>query len=283
MTICLALVCEHGKSVVAVADRMVGDVSLSLETEQDTRKIDLLGGSFVAMTAGDALRHTNLIRDAIGEISNGNDLDVRKAAAIVERQFIKHRQDLAEKSVLNEVGFSYQDFLEQQHNLLPDFVLSLWASYREVELGIDLLVAGIDQSGAHLYRVAAPGLASCYDSIGYAVIGTGQPLAESFLMEADYSPEISLNRAIWMAYVAKKRSERAPGVGSRYTDIMVIEPERRPGFLTDETLGYLASVYRQYQRRIATESPSVERAINDMQPAIEQSPEAQEGGDSNDC
>ena len=56
MTICLAMACEDGKSVVAVADRMVSDTSLSLEFEQQTRKIELIGDSFAALTAGDALR-----------------------------------------------------------------------------------------------------------------------------------------------------------------------------------------------------------------------------------
>ncbi len=125
MTICLAMACEDGKSVVAVADRMVSDTSLSLEFEQQTRKIELIGDSFAALTAGDALRHTDLIRDAGEEISSLKQPGVREIAAAVEECFMQHRQALAEKQVLRRVGLDYPTFLEQQQNLADSLVLGL--------------------------------------------------------------------------------------------------------------------------------------------------------------
>ena len=102
MTICLALVCEEGKSLVAVADRMVSDASLSLEFEQGTRKIDRVGGSFAALTAGDALGHTDLIRQAADDVSKLNQPSVLEVASAIEECFIRRRQDRAEKLVLSQ-------------------------------------------------------------------------------------------------------------------------------------------------------------------------------------
>ena len=275
MTICLALVCEEGKSLVAVADRMVSDASLSLEFEQGTRKIDRVGGSFAALTAGDALGHTDLIRQAADDVSKLNQPSVLEVASAIEECFIRRRQDRAEKLVLRRVGLDYTTFLEQQQNLSADLALELWTGYQSVELDIELLVVGIDSSGAHLYLVSDEETARCFDSIGYAAIGSGLPHAEGFLTEADYSSGISINRAIWLAYVAKRRSERAPGVGSRFTDILTIEPRNGINFLSDASLDHLDSVYRDYSQRLTAVSQSVDGLINEMHLEYE----AREGGE----
>ena len=264
MTICLALVCEDGKSLVAVADRMVSDTSLSLEFEQRTRKIVQIGPSFATLTAGDALAHTDLLRDTSDSISGMAQPSVREVAAAVEGCFIQHRQALAEKFVLKRVGLDYETFLEKQQNLSDALVLALSAEYQSIELGVELLVAGVDSSGAHLYEISDPGTARCFDSIGYAAIGSGLPHAEGFLTEADYSPEISLNRGVWLAYVAKRRSERAPGVGSRFTDILTIDSENGANFLNHVSLEQLNSIYQDYLQQLANASFSVESLVNQL-------------------
>ena len=236
MTICLALACDGGKSIVAIADRMVSVESLSLQFEQGGRKIERIGASFAALTAGDALAQTDLLRDAGEAVSKLGQPGVREVAAAVEECFIRHRNALAEKLVLRRVGLDYATFLDQQQNMSPDLVSGLTGEYYSVELGVELLVVGIDTSGAHLYGIFDPGIASCFDSIGYTAIGSGLPHAEGFLTEAEYSPEISLSRGIWLAYIAKRRSERAPGVGSRFTDILVIDAENGANFLSHANL-----------------------------------------------
>jgi 20S proteasome alpha/beta subunit len=276
MTICLALVCESGKSLVAVADRMVSVESLSLEFEQGARKIEQIGEGFAALTAGDALAHTDLLDDAREKVSGLHQPSVREVAGAVEECFARHRQNLAEKLVLRRIGLDYQSFLEQQQTLSDVLVMGLSTEYRAVELGVELLVGGVDLSGAHLYGISDPGIAECYDSIGYAAIGSGLPHAEGFLTEADYSPQISLNRGIWLAYVAKKRSERAPGVGSRFTDILTIDTAGRISFLNSVVLGKLDSVYQAYSQNLTAAYHSVQQAIDEI--ALEY--EIPEGGEA---
>ncbi len=255
MTICLALACDDRKSIVAVADRMVSVGSLSLQFEQGTRKIERLGESFAVLTAGDALGHTDLLRQAAGEITGMAEPGVEEVSRVVETCFSQHRQALAEKLVLQPMRLSYNNFVTQQQSLPPDMVVGLWREYQLVELGLELLVVGVDPSGARLYHVSDPGIARCFDSIGYAAIGSGLPHAQGFLAEADYSPGISLNRAVWLAYVAKRRSERAPGVGSRFTDILVIQPDHEAGFLDTQSLEHLDVIYQDYGRKLVVSQP----------------------------
>jgi hypothetical protein len=238
--------CNEAKNVVAVADRMISVDFLSLQFEQHTRKVDRIGERFVALTAGDALGHTEIIRAATQEIARLSQATVYEVALQVERCFIEARQQLAENSTLRRVGLDYATFLEQQRNLSPELVSALLSEYQAVELDIELLLAGVDSTGGHLYQVYDPGIKTCFDSIGYAAIGSGLPHAESFLSDADYSPNIPLIRAIWLGYVAKRRSERAPGVGSRYTDVLVIDEGKGVRFLDGPTLDKLDSLYQQY-------------------------------------
>lgn len=277
MTICLALVCENGKSLVAVADRMVSVESLSLEFEQGARKIEPIGVSFAALTAGDALAHTDLLNDAREEISGLSQPSVREVAEAVESCFTQHRQALAEKLVLRRVGLDYDAFMEKQQTLTDALVLGLSTEYREVELGVELLVGGVDSSGAHLNGISDPGIAECFDSIGYAAIGSGLPHAEGFLTEASYSPHISLSRAIWLSYVAKRRSERAPGVGNRFTDIMVIDSTGSIRFPDSAFLDNLNSIYKEYSNVAARAYQSIERSIDKFDLTFDDS----EGGESN--
>ena len=57
---------------------------------------------------------------------------VRDVASEVEERFIRHRQNLAEKSTLRRVGLDYGTFLEQQRNLSPELVSALMSEYQGV-------------------------------------------------------------------------------------------------------------------------------------------------------
>lgn len=261
MTVCLALLCDSQDKVVAVADRMVSVEFLSLQFEQHTKKVDQIGDRFVALTAGDALGHTEIIREAIRRTDQQSQPSVFEVASHIEASFIESRQKLAENSILRRVGLDYETFLDQQRNLTPELVSALVSGYQDVELEIELLVAGVDGTGAHLYLISDPGVTTCFDSIGYAAIGSGLPHAEGFLTEADYSPQISLNWAIWLCYVAKRRSERAPGVGSKYTDILVISYETGVQFLDELTLQKLYEIYVQYTDRLQEVTQSIDNSV----------------------
>ena len=273
MTICLALICDEGESLVAVADRMVSVESLSLQFEQGTRKIVLLGERFAALTAGDALAQTDLLRDASEAISELDQPSVREVATAVAECFIQHRNALAEKLVLRRVGLDYSAFLEQQQNLLPELTARLWSDYQSVELEVELLIVGVESSGAHVYQIADPGIALCLDSIGYAAIGSGLPHAEGFLTESDYSSHISLLQGTWLTYVAKRRSERAPGVGSSFTDILVIS-NSEAGFLSSSTLEDLDDIYSTNTDQLIGVSEAMSQRISNLDERI--SPSFQE-------
>ncbi|PIU57546.1 MAG: hypothetical protein COS88_00755 [Chloroflexi bacterium CG07_land_8_20_14_0_80_51_10] len=271
VTICLGLLCENSKKLVAVADRMVSVEFLSLEFEQRTRKVEPLGKQVVALTAGDALAHTELLRKANCQIQRMSQPAISEIANLIESCFIEARQKLAENTILRRAGLDYATFLEEQRNLATDLAFGLMSEYQKVELDLELLILGVDGSGAHLYHIGDPGVTTCFDAIGYAAIGSGLPHAESFLTEADYSPKITLNRAIWLCYVAKRRSERAPGVG-KATDVLVID-DKGSRFLNDGIIDNLREIYERYLSELRTVSENVEGSLRGLELTFEEEPQ----------
>src|SRR5262249_17485392 len=72
----------------------------------------------------------------------------------------------------------------------------------------------------HIY-VADKDAVSSHDNIGFAAIGGGSWHAESQFMFARYAKWASMARCMLVSYIAKKRAEVAPGVGSE-TDMWAV-------------------------------------------------------------
>ena len=68
MTICLAAICDNSSRLVVASDSMITNRALSIEFEHLTKKMTELSDSCVALTAGDALTHTELFTSVQDEI-----------------------------------------------------------------------------------------------------------------------------------------------------------------------------------------------------------------------
>ncbi|MBI2917452.1 MAG: hypothetical protein HYY01_05585 [Chloroflexi bacterium] len=246
---------------------MVSVEFLSLEYEQPTRKVERLG-KYAVLTAGDALGHTPVLTRAIGEVEKLSQPSVEQVASLIEEAFIEERQAYAEKTVLRRVGLDCATFLERQRDMSEEIAFGLMAEYQKVNLDLELVVAGVDGSGAHLFYVCDPGVKTCFDAIGFVAIGSGLPHAESFLTEADYSPGDSVNRALWLCYVAKRRGERAPGVGKATDALIVTKTGVR--FLDSQTVQRLDESYQHYVGSVRRASKDIEDSVANLNPAFDE-------------
>lgn len=66
MTICIAALCDGGRSLVAASDRMLSAPFLTLEFDHRDAKIDPIGPHCVALSAGDALSVQDIIVGGLG-------------------------------------------------------------------------------------------------------------------------------------------------------------------------------------------------------------------------
>lgn len=81
------------------------------------------------------------------------------------------------------------------------------------EFGVELIVAGVDGNGAHIFGISDPGVAASYDRVGYHAIGSGMSHALLSLVGASQHWSHGINKTIFNVYCAKRQAEAAPGVG----------------------------------------------------------------------
>jgi len=89
---------------------------------------------------------------------------------------------------------------------------------------METIIAGMDETGPHIYSIDSDGVSSCNDSAGFAAIGIGARHAESQFMFQHFAPHWHIGPALILLYTAKRRAEVAPGVGSE-TDMFLIAPK----------------------------------------------------------
>lgn len=88
-------------------------------------------------------------------------------------------------------------------------------------LRVDLVLAGIDTSGAHVYHITNDGVAVLHDPYGFVAIGSGDYTAVSHLRRISIADTPELPHVILGVYEAKRRAETTPTVGEAL-DLLVI-------------------------------------------------------------
>lgn len=201
---------------------------LMLEFEHALPKLEEITKSSVVMLAGDALTPTDLIRDAKSTATNRKVTDLRALAGLIAESFATHRRRLVEENVLRPRGFkTFEEFHDRASSLPAELVASLdqeIVSFEDVHDigGMDILLAGLDDTGPHLYLISEPGTSTCFDALGYHAIGSGDSQAIATISGHGFVDTFDPNTALYIAYEAKRKAERAPGVG-RETDIRIID------------------------------------------------------------
>ncbi len=262
MTICLGLLSEAGKKVVITADRML--TGFDVEFEQEVHKVHPVTERCAVLSAGSAVEQIEVIRNARTELVGRRHPTVRDVVDELKRQFVESRKKRAEELYLKPLGMNLQDFLELQGRLAEPLVLRLTRNIEAEELELELLVAGVDPSGAHLYLVRDPGTEYCFDAIGFCAIGTGEHHAELAFIRSGYSPRVGLRRAVFLAYQAKRDAEMAPGVGARFTDMAIIDEDGiHP--LHQDVLGGLNETYKQLLAAQAANLSEIQARIDTLQ------------------
>jgi hypothetical protein len=261
LTICIAAICENGKSVVAASDRMITAGFLALEYEHPRPKLDRLSSSVVGLTAGDALIVTELFglcRDKIQELQSPR---VARVADVVKDQFIALRKRQVEELYLRPRGLTLKEFYRDGLiNRLPDqLAFTLDNDMSKLGLNLDVIIAGVDETGAHIYGVDDPGALRCYDRMGFHGVGSGLTHALLTLAANQHCQERSLNETVFLVYESKKKAELAPGVGPE-TEIGIITANGIVE-LSDEDKRHLQEIY---DKKVAPQLEEVEEAVADL-------------------
>lgn len=279
MTVCIAAI-YASDSIVGASDRLVtaGDV----EFEPASAKVQMLTNSIVAMTAGDANLSAEILGFVRAEIAThvsanpSQWLTVREVADRYCFHWAEAKRRRAELQILRPLGLDTSRLATEAATMNP-------ASYQYLANGVlsfglpysAVILAGVDQSGPHIY-VVTNGQPAVADSVGFAAIGIGSRHAESQLMAAQYAPTMSVATSLTLVHLAKVRAEVAPGVGSN-TDMFVIGPALGSYMaLRDPIMPYLRDQADRMRQDEASALASAQDGMRDFITNFGRTPEPQE-------
>ena len=262
MTICIAAMAANRTAVVVASDKMLSAAFLSLEFDHPSSKLENLGSSCVGMSAGDALPVGELFASARPVTTQLQNPRIEQIAKAIKNAYCHLRAKRIQETVFQPRGVTMEQFYQQ--GLLKQFPAELAMSLddmvqRRSSLGIDLIIAGVDSNGSHIFGIRDPGIVSPYDRIGYHAIGSGLSHAILSLVGARQDWSASINETVFNVYCAKRQAELAPGVG-KDLEIRVITSEGTRN-LTDTDLANLDSIL---QKRLAPQNEQTSEAISKL-------------------
>lgn len=259
MTICIGALCSNkegvaNKAIVVASDRMVTLGQLT-EFEHEAPKIAPIRDKIVALMAGDAFRASQLIRDVIASTPPESP-HVFQVAQIAANRYLEARAKQIETDVFQPRGLTREQFYQgkipalTQH--LQQLAFQIDNHVTAFNFNVELLIAGVDEIGAQLFSVGHPGGTSInLQQIGYHAIGSGQLHAMQSLIGFGHIGTRSIEETLFAVYVAKRRAEVAPGVGTE-TDLEIITADGIK-IIDKAKLKTLNGLYQDYQKPASKE------------------------------
>jgi 20S proteasome alpha/beta subunit len=269
MTVCIAALCgvghERGPFIIAAADRMITIGDLEYEPAQ-TKTVNLAPHT-IALFAGDMQLHASVVPKVLQKVKEATlerTLSVAEVAEFYAEEYAYYRRLLAERTVLFPRGLNFDRFLTRQSTMSHHEVSKLDDLLATYFVDSSAIIAGIDGTGGHLYRIENPGVAVCYDTPYFAAIGSGEHLATTQFMFSRFDKTWDFASGLWLAFYAKARAEAAGGVG-RQTDVVIITPENKIFPLTQEHKEFL---YALFDTAVAKERAASSEAIAEIEKYI---------------
>ena len=249
MTICIAVICKEGSTLILASDSMITNEALAIQFEHTAKKMTYLSNSCVALTAGDALAHTELFNTVQKEIIKLKKPSVIEVVTKIKECYQSIRKIEILEKILNPKGFNdFEEFYQAQRFLSKEVIFGIQNQIDTYDYGLRILVGGISNDVAHIYLISDPGTSKCFDAIGFSAIGSGLPHAINTLIARGCNQNISLEEGFIIVYEAKKMAEKAPGVGSNITNICIINSAGIKEFPQNK-FGELHKIYEKWVRR----------------------------------
>jgi 20S proteasome alpha/beta subunit len=264
MTVCIAAICEKGLVAIIVSDCLLtSEGSLLLEFEHNTPKITRLTNNCAAAVAGDLAASTELFELARPKIDGIKNATVSDVGKCIYDAFFELRQKKIEECILRPRGIrDFEEYYERQQQLVRDIVLMIEGQIDEFELELQVLVAGVEENGAHIYCIQDPCDFATYDALGYHAIGIGARHALTSLTVRGYDQDTILAKALMSTYEAKRIAERAPGVGKKTN--LAFMTKNITHILTPKQIEDVDKFYQQKVKKISKVEEDWGKALDEI-------------------
>jgi 20S proteasome alpha/beta subunit len=256
MTVCIGAISydkNYGKNFAVIAsDRMVTLGTPKLEIEQIPSKTLKVTDYCVVATSGSANIFSDIYRTIKQSLTEHDPGNVVAIAEDFRRSYAHCRINKVEENILTSMGIMNMPEFESRSQSLPSKIVDqLKEDIKNYDLGFKMMLAGVDGDGAHIFEMNNPGATTSYEDLGYCAIGAGEIHAITFMADNGYHPGLDLVHVLSLVYAAKKKSEKATGVGTA-TDIYIAGQDSAIK-LCDEDLKELDQMYTNRESRMREE------------------------------
>lgn len=245
MTVCIAALCggEEDARVVVAADHLVTSGGF-MEFEHPGSKMVPLCDKALVMVAGNTNDGMRLVNEAAIEM-DGPAPAIPALSEDLGRRYAEARLRRAEQGLLVTRGLDLDSYYNVQSSLNPQIVMLIDNGLTQWDLGVELLLAGVDETGGHIHTNHNPGGGNQdHGPIGWAAIGSGAVHVLQSMAGFAHDAGANYGQTLFRVYASKKRAEVAPGVGND-TDVAVISHDGTK-VLSDAELKNLDGIYDKF-------------------------------------
>jgi hypothetical protein len=276
MTVCVAAICDNGKTIILVSDRMIGPGFI--ESEPNLNKVIKLHGQWWVLFAGDDISPVFDIVDYAKEaikkkhitanLPPDNPALLQTVMDAVRESYEKKRMEQAESLYLKPIGWDIDSFNASAGgaNCLPDFG-EIKAKIADYFLNVELLVAGFSEGIAYVFSLIGRegAIVNRHDLPGFYSIGSGGIGASFMMYYRDLSYKTIAREAVYYAMEAKLFGEQASGVGED-TDLYIAKSDGSFVTLSEDTIeGSLVTVWNKLRPRwIGKESREILNSLAEL-------------------
>lgn len=242
MTVGIAAICQEDTTpkVVLAADRMITTgQNPQIEYEHTKSKIQTIHGDDVVTCMGIASGTVSFIEEFFkrlqDKLNEREPIDVRDIAKRGREAYTELGRDTIQHRYLDKFDIELKELAngntELDSGVLTSFLKDIAEGQSEFSSQLEVVIGGIDGSGAHLYSVDGFDLEP-HDTIGYHAVGSGTQPARSVFIRNEYDTTCSLKEGLISAIESKSRSEEARGVGADM-DLAVVRSPNESGECCD--------------------------------------------------
>jgi hypothetical protein len=226
VTVCIGVLPRFTDKIILVSDLLLSSDEASVD--DGILKFTTIAPltEWYVMFAGDPSQFLMLmdrVRDVLGDVRNTR-LSVSTVARAIERAYAIEVLRIIETDVLRPYGLTQKEFSRKGKAWLGEVRFNQIADRIEaVDLGVELLVAGLDAvAQTQLFSVSPRGVVRPA-ALPYHAIGAGAAVALGALYPMAYFPTLDLEETVYRACAAKFAAENVPSVGES-TYATVISP-----------------------------------------------------------
>ncbi len=224
MTVCIAVTPRFTTSIVVATDTLLSsDINSARGEPKFTRLSPKL--PWIVMFAGASHRFRPIVEGMREHLGDGESprLAVETVVNSAEHTYQRELEGLVNAEVLAPYGLSRREFIENGLKWFGEARYGqLLAQINELDLGIELLVAGLDgYAQTQMFAVSSRGVVERM-ALPYHAIGSGAYLALGTLYQLAHFPGPDLAETVYRVCAAKFAAEAAPGVGAE-THLMVFD------------------------------------------------------------